>query len=255
MSSKNKMNPITKKRIIFGTITLSVLLIAFIAVRILFYEGYIRLNYPSFTDYPVQGIDVSNHQKDINWEVLDKQQVQFAFIKATEGGDFKDKSFTKNWQESQQNGIIRGAYHYFTFCRDGAEQALNFIETVPNDSMMLPPVIDLEYGGNCKLTRSKEAVLIDIDTFIFMIEQEYNRKVIIYVTHDFYDDFLIGLYPDNPIWFRDIRRNPKMKENRSWLFWQFANNARLDGIETLVDLNVFDGTRDQFDNFIDKRIE
>ena len=244
----------SKKRIIIGLSIPLLLAVSFLFVRFLFYEGYIRLNYPSYHEYPIQGVDVSNHQNEINWEILDKQQVQFAFIKATEGGDFKDKSFARNWEEANKNGVVRGGYHFFTFCKDGGEQALNFIETVPNDSNMLPPVIDLEYGGNCKLVRSKEDVLKDIDTFIFMVEAAYKRNVIIYVTNDFYDDFLIGRYPNNPIWFRDIRRKPRIKDGRTWLFWQFANRGLLEGVDTQIDLNVFAGTKEEFGSLLKKRI-
>jgi lysozyme len=244
----------TKKRILkIGLITICAGCLALGSlyfVYFLFYEGYVRLNYPSYSEYPVQGIDVSNHQHEIDWEILDKQQVQFAFIKATEGGDFKDKSFEKNWENSNYYGVIRGAYHFFTFCKGGEEQAANFIETVPNEPNMLPPVVDLEYGGNCKLRKNKEELLSDIDVFIQLLEEEYHKPVIIYVMEDFYEDYLIGRYLNNPIWFRDVRRKPKIKDDRSWLFWQFANRGHLDGIDTFVDLNVFNGTKDEFDRFV-----
>ena len=35
--------------------------------------------------YPVKGVDVSEHQKDIDWKGLASEDISFAFIKATEG--------------------------------------------------------------------------------------------------------------------------------------------------------------------------
>ena len=221
---------------------------------ILFTNGYIRFNYPSQSSYPVRGIDVSNHQGVIDWSKMDSLQVQFAFIKATEGGDFKDKSFDRNWKNAKNSKIRLSAYHFFTFCRSGSEQALNFIESVPNDEDMLAPAIDLEYSGNCKLTKSREELLADIDDFIKIIEAEYNRQVIIYVTESFYNDYLVGLYPNNPLWVRDIYTKAHVKDKRDWTFWQYADNGRVEGVNTLVDLNVFNGNPTDFHRFLSDRI-
>lgn len=62
-------------------------------LRYRLHNGYIRLNYPSIYKYPVQGIDVSHHQNEIEWNKIDKSKIRFVFIKATEGGDFKEKLF------------------------------------------------------------------------------------------------------------------------------------------------------------------
>lgn len=217
-------------------------------------EGYIRFNYPSHDRFPIRGIDVSNHQGSIDWDRLDKAQVQFAFIKSTEGGDFKDRSFERNWIDARENKIVVSAYHFFTFCRSGSEQAMNFIESVPNVPDMLPPAIDLEYSGNCKLTKSREQLLADIDDYIKIIEAEYNQKIIIYVTESFYNDYLIGLYPDNPLWVRDVYREARVRDTRLWTFWQYTDKGRVDGITTRVDLNVFNGTKADFQRFLSFRI-
>jgi len=221
----------------------------------LLYAGFLRFNYPSFSEYPVQGIDVSNHQNEIDWEKVDKHQVQFAFIKATEGGDFKDKSFIRNWVNARREGIVVGAYHFFTFCKSGEEQAQNFIETVPVEDNTLPPAIDLEYSGNCKLTKTTEELLSDITVFINILEEHYNKKVIIYVTEDFYNNILFDKYLDNPLWLRDIYAKPKTSNNRTWTFWQFGNRGKLSGIETFVDLNVYSGSTSEFQKLLNYNLK
>ncbi|GKX63242.1 lysozyme [Pragia fontium] len=224
-------------RIIF-----SLIIIVFLLVYSL-YNGFIRFNYPSLTQYPIQGIDVSHHQKNIDWNRLDKKKVRFVFIKATEGRDFKDKSFMTNWHAAREQGFIVGAYHFFVFCKTGAEQAQNFIETVPKKSGTLPPVLDLEYGGNCQLTTSKERIRAEIEEMVKQLESAYGKKPILYATREFFDDFLVNEFKELPIWIRDIYRHPSLNDNnRKWLFWQYANRGRLDGIETFVDLNAFNGS-------------
>ncbi|MDU1906622.1 MAG: GH25 family lysozyme [Dysgonomonas sp.] len=235
-----------KKRLAIALIMITCLIGIGALAAYLLYNGFLRFNYPSYKEYPIQGIDVSNHQNEIDWAKLDKKRVQFALIKATEGGDFKDKSFLKNWQSAQEQGVTVGAYHFFTFCKSGEEQAQNYIETVPVLSGSLPPTIDLEYSGNCKLTKTKEELLRDIDVFIEIVEKHYKRKVLIYVLDNFYNDFLVGRYPENPLWLRDVYHKPVIAEDRMWTFWQYSNRGRLDGIEGFVDLNVFRSSKENF---------
>jgi lysozyme len=105
--------------------------------------------HPSLEKFPRQGIDVSHHQGPIAWQELAGQGVSFAYIKATEGGDYKDRRFSDNWNSAKNAGIARGAYHFFTLCRAGADQARNFIDSVPVEIDALPPAVDLEFMGNC----------------------------------------------------------------------------------------------------------
>ena len=51
----------------------------------LFYNGVVLFNNPSNMEFPVRGVDVSSYQGTIDWNVLASQNIQFAFIKATEG--------------------------------------------------------------------------------------------------------------------------------------------------------------------------
>lgn len=223
-----------------------------IVLSALFFEkGYIRLNYPCPDDYPVRGIDISHHQRTIDWDLLVRENIDFAFIKATEGGDHKDTRFDEHWERAGELGIVRGAYHFFTFCKPGSEQAANFIETVPVEEMTLPPVIDLEFGGNCSARPSKEEVLAEIADFSDLIEQRYGRRPIIYATNQSYREFLAGELPGYTIWIRDIYSKPKLPDGREWNFWQYANRGRLFGVEGFIDLNVFNGDREEFLELVD----
>ncbi len=57
-------------------------------------------NEPSLAKYPIRGIDVSHHQRDIDWKVAKASGIHFTYIKATEGVDFKDPKFSENWTGS-----------------------------------------------------------------------------------------------------------------------------------------------------------
>ena len=81
----------------------------------LIYQKKIKINHPTETDYPVRGVDVSYYQGDIDWKVLADENIDFAFIKATEGSGHIDTKFEENWEQSGKTDLKRGAYHFFSF--------------------------------------------------------------------------------------------------------------------------------------------
>lgn len=217
-------------------IRITILAIAVIAI-ILLYNGIIWPNNLFVVQYSIYGIDVSHHQKDINWELIaENEKIKFAFIKATEGKDFRDKYFRKNWEEASKTGIYIGAYHYFKVTSTGKEQAENFIGIVPKGNGFLPPVIDIEEKG-----LEKEEFQKELHDFINIINQHYGQKPILYVVYPLYNQYIKGDYEEYPIWIRDILKPPSLSDKREWLFWQYCNRGKLYGINTFVDLNVYKG--------------
>lgn len=198
--------------------------------------SYFATYEPNRENYPVRGIDVSHHQGTIDWPEVASDDVEFAFMKATEGGDFVDPRFQQNWRESDQAGIPRGAYHFFTYCRPAKEQAANFIATVPREAQSLPPVLDLEYLGNCRARPSIEEMRREILTWLDRVESHYGQGAILYVTHEFYDAYLSHMTIDRQLWLRSLVREPSFA--RPWTIWQYHNRGSVRGIEGPVDLNI-----------------
>ena len=101
---------------------------------------------------PIHGIDVSRHQGNIDWRAVAQAGTRFAYIKATDGGDYLDPNFRSNWEQARAAGIPRGAYHFVYWCRPASEQVAWFAANVPAEADALPPVLDLEWnnGSSCK---------------------------------------------------------------------------------------------------------
>jgi lysozyme len=227
------------KRAMFLALILVVLTAAVLVY--LYFHGYICLVNPSPDEYPVRGIDISEHQKEINWEEIENSEFQFVFIKATEGKDHRDSYFTRNWESAKDVNIIRGAYHFFTFRSSGTEQARNFIDVVPNEEGCLPPTIDIEFGGNSKDVPQREDFCKELRDFIDEIEVHYQQRPILYVTYESYEEFIVGDFEDCEIWIRDLTKTPVLSDGRQWLFWQYNCRGRVSGIDGFADLNVFNG--------------
>ncbi len=236
---------------IIGLILLLNLLFVGTIVYELFKTGVVRLNYPDKEEFPVRGIDVSHHQGQIDWKMLAKQDVSFAYIKATEGEDFLDEDFIQNWHAAKDAGIVPGAYHYFTLCKTGYEQANNFLSRIGTpSSSTLPPAVDLEFGGNCKARPSPEELHKELKVFIDLVEQAWGCHVVLYSTSDFYETYLRNDFQKNPLWIRDLYWQPSKTRYREWQFWQYANRGKLDGIKGFVDLNVSRGDQLQFNQLL-----
>ena len=193
---------------------------------------------PSRASYPAQGIDVSHHQGEIDWSALRQQGVDFAYIKATEGGDHRDRLFAANWQAAGAAGIRRGAYHFFTLCRPGADQAANVIATVPRDPDMMPLAVDLEYLGNCSREVSQEDLHAELAAFIRPVEAHFGKPVMLYLTREFDEAYQVSQSVDRPLWLRRLLFEPAWTE-RPWTIWQVSNFRRLRGVEGRVDWNVW----------------
>ncbi|TGL60998.1 glycoside hydrolase family 25 protein [Leptospira sarikeiensis] len=229
-------------------ILLTILALSTICLYFAFDKGILWFVYPSETEYPVRGIDVSNHQGEIDWKKISESKIVFIYIKATEGGDWKDKSFSKNWEEANRVGLRVGAYHFFTLCRPGKEQAENFISTVPKDPESLPPVADLEFVGNCKERPPMQDIKKEIGDFLIILEKHYGKKPILYLTYEFIDSYLKDSFLEYPVWIRDIFGHPSSSFERNWIIWQYHSRARIKGIEGPVDLNVWRGNYESLKN-------
>lgn len=229
-------------------------IVAGLSAGYLLYNGYIWFNNPDRDRFPVRGIDISVHQGAIDWQEVQKSNFQFVFIKATEGMDFKDTYFRENWVNAKKIGLVRGAYHFFTFRSAGSDQARNFTDSVPREDGCLPPVIDIEFGGNSKVIPDRAKFNRELQDFITIIEEHYRQKPIFYVTYEAYDKYITGDYAEYKIWIRDILKYPRLKDKRDWVLWQYSSRGRVKGFSTLIDLNVFKGDRNDFERLLSETL-
>lgn len=219
-------------------------------IALLLYRGIVRLNYPDLRTYPIQGVDVSHHQGEIDWTELKGPAVQFAYIKASEGATFRDPQFAANWKGAVTAGVTPGAYHFFTLCKSGAEQARNFLAALADvTDRGLPPAVDLEFGGNCEHRPVQREFTRELYSFLEQVKRATGCTPVLYVTQDFYRPYVAGRIEGYPLWVRNIFGTPSLHEGAHWLLWQYANRGRMPGVGTFIDLNVYSGSAAQFREF------
>lgn len=208
--------------------------------------------------YAVQGIDAARFQTSIDWPQARRNGVNFAFIKATEGGDLLDTAFNSHWSGAGRAGVARGAYHFYYFCTEPEIQARWFIENVPRTKGMMPPVLDMEwnpFSPTCAHRRPDAAVVQDeMRRWLRIVEAHYGQSPIIYTTPRFYEENRLSKFKGYDYWLRTTAKTPREAYPRqSWLFWQYSMTGLIDGIEGEVDLNVFNGSAAQWSSWLAAR--
>lgn len=194
----------------------------------------------------VHGIDISHHQGEIDWPRLSlatyrERPINFVFMKATEGGDFVDKNFQYNFSSARECGLVRGAYHFFLPDVSADLQARNFIsqvKLVPGD---LPPVLDVEVMGKGGVEQLQQGVA----KWLSVVERHYGVAPIIYSSYKFKTKYLdVPPFTNYPYWIAHYYVDD-LEYKGAWKFWQHTDRGRLDGIDTRVDLNIFNGNLEE----------
>lgn len=237
-----------KKRLKVVILTASLLLAFVVLLACLLYFGVIHINNPELKGLTVRGVDVSSYQGNIDWPLLASQDVDFAYIKATEGSSSQDPYFSQNWQGASKTNIKTGAYHFFSFESAGSTQAKNFIDTVGTVDGMLPPAIDVEYYGSFTSaeTIDVDAVRKELRAMVDILTEEYGVKPVIYVSESSYKTIVQGYFEDCGLWYRSVYSG--IPGDVDWVFWQYSNRHRLkgyDGKEVYIDMNVFAGNENE----------
>lgn len=203
---------------------------------------------PPYVDpvkFPIRGVDISAHNGDVDMNMIKNEGIDFIFIKATEGTDFKDRNFRKNYENAQKAGLKTGIYHFFRFDSDGVEQALNLMRALGNRKPELGIVIDVEKSGNPDSIPSEtvnERLLQMVDYLNLL-----GHRVMFYTNRDGYYDYLAENFQGFPLWICGFSEYPI---NAEWTFWQFNHRGKIKGIKGDVDLNAFCGTREEWESYL-----
>ena len=199
--------------------------------------------------YRVHGIDVSHYQGDIDWKMLGQTRqgqfpIQFIFMKATEGGDYTDDRFAANFDSARVHGFVRGAYHFYNPKTDANKQADFFIQSVKLEPGDLPPVLDIEKKG-----KDMKKLQSDLKLWLRKVENHYGVKPIIYASYKFKTRYLNdSVFNTYPYWIAHYYVDSVRYEG-DWRFWQHTDVGTLPGIDEKVDLNVFNGSKNELDAF------
>jgi len=233
--------------VIFVTIFIVIIIGTIIFYRLLFIPSGIEIDKQRF---PITGVDISGHTGKVDFVELSKQEIDFVFIKATEGDFFVDPKFEKNYYNSTLNRINVGFYHFFKFNKSGKTQAANYLKQIKGKKTNLPLVIDVEEWGN-SIQNSTQKVIDEIRVFITLIEDETGKNVMIYSNESSFNKYINGHFDKNEIWICSFKT--RIKINNKWTFWQHSHKGKFNGTEGYVDINTFNGNRESWEKYLENQ--
>lgn len=199
--------------------------------------------------YPVTGIDVSKHSGNIDFAKVKEQRINFVYLKASEGENYVDEKFEKNFAKAKLNNLPTGAYHFFRFNKSGISQASNFLNTVNNKKTELPYVLDIEEWGQLGSFK-KDTIINEIGKFLRQVKKITPKKIMIYTNESGFHKFIEGHFDEYALWICSFSNPPRI--NKTWALWQHSHKGKLEGVEGHVDVNTFNGSTDEWRKFLKK---
>ena len=194
------------------------------------------------------GIDISDHQKRIDWpEVAKDKNIKYVYIKATEGATYVSNLYRYNLENAHKHGIKVGSYHFLRTGSRIRDQFDNFKRVVKKNEQDLLPVIDVEVRQGWTNQQLRDSVKLFAD----LVEEHYGCRPIIYTSSSFYDNILGRSFNIYPLFIaRYSASPPTLKSGNDWVMWQFSERGRIRGISTNVDLSCFNKGRSLSDIMI-----
>lgn len=224
-----------------------------------------------YTAQRIYGIDISRFQHEIgrrrfpiNWKQLritsfgsrhdignQTFPVSFAYIKATEGINIRNRYFPADYQQARLHNIRVGAYHFFSMHTPAIEQAHHFLRTAKIQANDLPPVLDVEpTDAQVKKIGGDEVLMQRIRIWMNIVERRTGKRPILYVNQGFVNRHMnnaADIKQRHNIW---IARYSQYKPDVKLVYWQLCQDGRVSGIKGYVDINVFNGYQGQYEEFL-----
>ena len=183
------------------------------------------------------GVDISHHNRNVDLAVL-ANNVNFIYMKATEGTTFVSSKYESRAKELRTLDIPWGAYHYYKVNSNPIAQAKHFLKYVDANSG-LAPVLDIEgIGNNFKPHHTK-----DLLVFLKHVEAATGLTPIVYTGYYFAKDKIkpteaFARYPLWIAWYTsDFSRVKVPKPWSSIKIWQHTDKGSIYGVVGGVDVN------------------
>jgi lysozyme len=198
----------------------------------------------------LDGIDVSDHQKVIDWPAVAASGTRFAFVRASAGTKTGDRTYGVNLDGAAAAGIPIGSYHFANPNQspgDAEAEAAWFLVHARIRAGDLVPVLDLERANGLKPAE----LIAWTRTWLETVTGSTGVRPMIYASPVFwwkamantdwfaqngYQLWIAHWTPDSPIL-------PAGDWNgRSWTVWQHTSHGAVSGITGRVDRDRVAGT-------------
>jgi len=186
------------------------------------------------------GIDVSSHQKAVDWQAVADSGIRFVLLRAgTSNG--KDTNFEANYEGAKAAGLLVGSY-FFTYAVTEEEMLADaklFEEWLAGKEFELPVYVDVETEEQSKLPAGELTRLTQVFR-TYILDAGYYCGV--YASYNWFDWFLDkdAFGGKESLWMAKWSSSGTLSQNLSGDcgMYQYSETGSVPGISTTVDLNV-----------------
>ena len=205
-----------------------------------------RMTYNDSSIATRTGIDVSEHQYDIDWAAVAADGIDFAIIRlgyrgSTAGGLYEDGYFQQNIQGALANGLDVGVYFYSQAIsvEEAREEAAFVLERLEPYQITYPVVFDWEIVGEdeARTYTVGRRTLADCAAAFCQDIQDAGYDTMIYFTQYLgYRKYMLRTLTEHGFWYAEYEPQPRFAYDFD--MWQYTCYGQVDGIEGEVDLNI-----------------
>lgn len=191
------------------------------------------------------GIDVSEHNLDIDFNKVKEAGIEFVYIRIgwrgyTEGGIYLDNKYEEYIKDAKEAGLKVGVYFFSQAInkQEAIEEARWVKDTLGDTTLDLPVVYDFENitEGEARTDGlTKEEVTDNAIYFCSLLKSSYGAMIYgnKYILNTYY---YLDKMSNYDIWFAQYHDEPET--DIKFNIWQYTESAKIDGIEKETDLNI-----------------
>lgn len=188
----------------------------------------------------LKGIDISSHNRDINFSKVKNSGIQFVMIRSSYGWFNEDKKFKDNAKGCEAVGLPYGIYHY-SYARSLEEARIEvegLIRLIKSFNPTYPIVIDMEDADNFKSTwKVSNKTCVDICEYFCLKLEEAGYYAMIYANKNWFNtkinDKRLNRFDK---WLAQWTDKPSYSGNFG--IWQYTSKGIVNGIVGNVDMNI-----------------
>jgi len=194
----------------------------------------------------IPGIDVSEHQREVDWRRVKADGIDFAVIRLgyrgySEGGIYIDPFFEANLTGAKDAGVLTGIYFFSQAItpEEAKEEARKVIDTLAGRQLDLPVYYDWETIDNSEARTNGLDGLTLTQCAIAFCEEIKNAGYTpgIYTNrHIGYFVYRLDQIDDYEFWLSTDGAYPDFYYRHN--MWQYSFAGKVDGVNGNVDLNM-----------------
>lgn len=198
------------------------------------------------TDESIMGIDISTHQKEIDFEKVKEAGVEFVMIRlgyrgSVEGLLFEDEWAQRNYQGAKAAGLKVGGYFFSQSIsvEEAIEEANYAMEIIEGWELEMPLVYDWEFIKEDYRTDIVDARMLTDYTLAFCrtVEEAGYDAMVYFNPEQSRKKMYLGELTDYGFWlamYTDQMDYPYKVD-----MWQYTCTGRVPGVNGNVDINLY----------------